>query len=168
MARPPREVLLRLWPPNGTLAVEQLSLFIQALMGPPRLLNHAASEFLRYLTWPKRPENEQLASVAVALGYILASNGGKAGTITVARTDTGFDFEHRNTTTGNVLGVGIETGERLEDKAEARKARGGALGADDGVVAELPRVKSATVYIDVVNDHGEVERYVVQLEREDV
>lgn len=86
----PSEVLFRVWPPNPTLAVEQLSLFFQAVMGPPAMLNEAATRFLNTLTWPNNPENEYLAALACAYDHILASNGGSAGTITVARTKTGY------------------------------------------------------------------------------
>lgn len=89
----PDDILLQVWIPNGTLAVEQLSLFLQAWMGPTGLEEHAATEFLRYLTWRGQPENEKLAAIALALSRILPSNGGHAGTLTVARTATGFDFE---------------------------------------------------------------------------
>jgi len=86
----PSELLFRAWPPNQTLAVEHLSLFFQAVMGPSDMLTDAASQFLRTFTWRGRPENEQIAAMAVALDHILASNGGVKGTITVARTDTGY------------------------------------------------------------------------------
>lgn len=86
----PSEVLFRIWPPNSTLAVEKLSLFFQAVMGPPAMLNEAATRFLNTLTWPNNPENEQLAGIALALDHILASNGGSAGTITITRTETGY------------------------------------------------------------------------------
>lgn len=89
----PDDILLLVWVPNGLLAVEQLSLFLQALMGVPGLERRAATKFLNTLTWPGQPENEQLAAIATALGDILPSNGGKAGTLTVARTATEFDFE---------------------------------------------------------------------------
>jgi hypothetical protein len=86
----PSDILVRIWPPNPTLAVEQLSLFFQALMGPPALLRSAAFRFLNTLTWPNNPENQQLAAIAYALDHVLASNGNSAGTITIARPDTGY------------------------------------------------------------------------------
>lgn len=89
----PDELCCRVWVPNGRLAVENLSLFFQAWLGPPGLEYPAATEFLRYLTWPNQPENEHLAAIAIALDKILASNGGGAGTITMARTATGFDMD---------------------------------------------------------------------------
>jgi len=86
----PSEMLFRVWPPNSTLAVEQLSMFFQAVMGPPNMLNEAATRFLNTLTWPSNPENEQLAALALAYDHILASNGGSSGTLTVSRTETGY------------------------------------------------------------------------------
>lgn len=91
----PSEVLLRIEPPNPRLVTETLSQFIQAVIGVPGLEHAAASQFLNGLTWPTQPGHEELAAVAVALDHILASNGGVGGTLTVARTATGFDFERR-------------------------------------------------------------------------
>lgn len=89
----PQETILKLEPGNPVLAVERLSLFLQALAGPASLERPAATEFLSGLTLGRKPANEQFAAVAMALDHVLASNGGKACTLTVARTASGFDFE---------------------------------------------------------------------------
>lgn len=86
----PDEVLFRVSPVNPRRPVEHLSLFFQAVMGPPAMLNEAATRFLNTLTWTNQPENEQLAGIANALDHILASNGQSAGTISVARTETAY------------------------------------------------------------------------------
>lgn len=91
----PSEVLIRVEPGNPTLVTEQLSLFIQSVLGVPGLENAAASEFLNSLTWHSQDGHEELAAVAIALDHILASNGGVGGTLTVARTASGFDFERQ-------------------------------------------------------------------------
>lgn len=82
----------RYWMANGPLAIEQLSHFIQVLLGSPGLEHAAGSEFLS--SFPsgivRRPCTEDVAAIAMALDHVLASNGGKACTLTVGVTDTHY------------------------------------------------------------------------------
>lgn len=89
----PDELLFRTEPGNPALAVERLALFLQSVIGPPGMEPFAANQFLGSLFFSGRPEGEHTATMAVALDHVLASNGGKAATITVARTASGFDFD---------------------------------------------------------------------------
>ena len=91
----PDEILFRTEPGNPALAIERLALFLQSVIGPPGLEPFAASKFLRTLFFSGRPAAEHTATMAVALDKVLASNGGRAATITLARTASGFDFERQ-------------------------------------------------------------------------
>lgn len=83
-----------------------------------------------------------------------------------------LDFEGVNTSFERVIGFevygAVEADGHNDDVVQPDVWAGAMLEADDGFYVEMERTESTHVYADVVTDGGEIHRYVVKLEREDV